>query len=186
MLVISCNPILISWNTEPIPSIVAHSCCIVLPTNVFEWFDTGLPLCSIINYFMLQFYLPVMSSIVVQIDSPTMKNVSDAIRKLDQTTPGRYQVEWKSETRHYPTADYNVEEVTYCKGGRMKIRIKGTGGGNYEIDSNFQGLDPQLSYIPEQGKKQAEPLRSLTIVDKEPGPLAEELRIIRKEIESSY
>jgi len=103
-----------------------------------------------------------MPKIYTEITTPTMEKVATAIKDLNETNMEQYKVTWSSE-QWDPEAEYTVEEISFCRGGRMKIRIKGPKSGDWQIDSNFSGLEPKISNIRDNGYEQKSKLIQLTI-----------------------
>lgn len=122
----------------------------------------------------------IMPETVAKIDTPTSENVVETIKNLDETVPDRYEVEWASEKAD-PDRRYEVEEIAFCRGGRMKMRIVGPQGGNYEVDSKLGTLDPEIVLFRKDGYEETSKLKNLTIIDTEKetrGGLLEEVEFV--------
>jgi|GEM_PF-4869264 len=104
-----------------------------------------------------------MDETVTNLKNPTMNDVADAVRELDQLRPERYNIEWESN-QWDPDARYNVEEISYCSGKRMKIVIKGPRSGNWIIYSNYENMPPEVWNTSTNQKAK---LTQLKIIDTE-------------------
>lgn len=100
---------------------------------------------------------------VYESPSPTSNEVADAIRKLDQSEPERYLIEWAGETMDYDVA-YEVTKIGFGRGGRPVLEIEGRRGGEYVIDSNPAGK-PRVKYQPPNGSSREERLRLIAVYD---------------------
>jgi hypothetical protein len=103
---------------------------------------------------------------VLHTTDPTSSKVANAISSLDETEPGKYRVEFKSETIHRPTAKYIVTDIGYGAGGRRTLTFVGKreNGAKFTVSSNPSG-HPKIRNHYERSADKVEDLEELVILE---------------------